>query len=569
MFQKFKKSFAKAALVALAIQMAVMLAPTGAHADASSVNLLTNMNSVQFVTGQDTDFYFNVSNPGTVAYTGNTALILSGDQTMNIGTHKQYNPVAKAWEDLTVTFDGTDTILSDTAVELTAGYSVTTDYRLSFIKPQDYTFSYFGAGTSTEGDSFSLTGLSYIKTSVEAAMITSTLPTVVGMGVDVPFTATLDNTFGSSHTVDANLLIKDALVADITKLTVDGSNILPSLTQTGSDVVATFPGAITAGTVYTYNFVINFATEKVYGFELTVVDAATEIAKTVGSVSVDGTGPTVTFLATSPTNLKVIPVTVVFSEAVTGLELTDIVVGNGTAQNLSGSGVQYKFEVVPSGTAVEQNITLDLAAGAVIDLVGNPNIASSRFVINYDAFAPAAVKDLAATVNENGSVVLTWTNPADSYTGLQVKRDGVFLTTLPVGTTTFTDTSAVRGQTYSYTVTAFDAAGNVSEIAPISVTVPELKVAAVVSDSTNYVPVDTTVKDRGTITSADNSADTKGDEKKKEEGLPFWAIMLLVILAAVGGYLIYNQKPVAPVVAPVAKKATNEAPKKITPKKKK
>ncbi len=82
-------------------------------------------------------------------------------------------------------------------------------------------------------------------------------------------------------------------------------------------------------------------------------------------------------------------------------------------------------------------------------------------IVTSDTTAPSAPTGLVATGGA-GQVALSWTAATDNVgvTRYNVIRDGV-----PVGTatgTTFTDSSVVAGSSYSYTVTAQDAAGNVS-----------------------------------------------------------------------------------------------------------
>jgi hypothetical protein len=60
--------------------------------------------------------------------------------------------------------------------------------------------------------------------------------------------------------------------------------------------------------------------------------------------------------------------------------------------------------------------------------------------------------------------------------GYRVYRDGALMTT--VTGTSWTDTAVTPGSTYSYTVTAFDAAGNAAPSAAVSATVPAAQPAA-------------------------------------------------------------------------------------------
>jgi hypothetical protein len=91
-----------------------------------------------------------------------------------------------------------------------------------------------------------------------------------------------------------------------------------------------------------------------------------------------------------------------------------------------------------------------------------------------DTEAPSTPTDLAAIpAGTSLKVDLTWSASTDNVgvTGYRVWRDGT-----PLGdttTTNFADPTVQAEQTYSYTVAAFDAAGNTSAASnPVSVTVP-------------------------------------------------------------------------------------------------
>jgi len=81
-----------------------------------------------------------------------------------------------------------------------------------------------------------------------------------------------------------------------------------------------------------------------------------------------------------------------------------------------------------------------------------------------DVVAPSAPENLHSMGATETSVKLMWNAATDNVvvTGYQVSRDGVV-----VGTTsalTLTDTGLLPGTTYSYTVRAIDATGNVSAV---------------------------------------------------------------------------------------------------------
>jgi FG-GAP-like repeat len=80
----------------------------------------------------------------------------------------------------------------------------------------------------------------------------------------------------------------------------------------------------------------------------------------------------------------------------------------------------------------------------------------------YDIGPPTVPTGLSATGTATPSVVLNWTASTDNVgvTGYTIYRGGTKLTTVGGSTLTYTDTTVARLTTYSYTVDAFDAAGN-------------------------------------------------------------------------------------------------------------
>ena len=101
------------------------------------------------------------------------------------------------------------------------------------------------------------------------------------------------------------------------------------------------------------------------------------------NVLVDTDAPTVeiTSSESSPTDNANISVAVNFSENVTGFDLTDLTISNGTASNLTGSGASYSFTLSPTAAGT---VTVDMNAGVVTDIATNGNTAASQFSIDYD-----------------------------------------------------------------------------------------------------------------------------------------------------------------------------------------
>ena len=67
-------------------------------------------------------------------------------------------------------------------------------------------------------------------------------------------------------------------------------------------------------------------------------------------------------------------ITVAFSEPVTGFELEDLVVGNGSASELQGNNASYMATITPAASGT---VTVAIAAGAARDAGGNPSAAAA------------------------------------------------------------------------------------------------------------------------------------------------------------------------------------------------
>ncbi len=90
-----------------------------------------------------------------------------------------------------------------------------------------------------------------------------------------------------------------------------------------------------------------------------------------------------------------------------------------------------------------------------------------------DTSPPTAPANLTATASSPGQVDLSWGASTDNtgVTGYKVYRDGMYIGS--TATTAYSDTTVQAGTTYSYTVYAFDAAGNLSAASsPATVTTP-------------------------------------------------------------------------------------------------
>ena len=146
-----------------------------------------------------------------------------------------------------------------------------------------------------------------------------------------------------------------------------------------------------------------------------VADDAGNTNTAVPQVTVvsDTTAPTATITAPNgPTNDDPIQFSVIFSESVTGLELADIVVENGTASNLQGSGTTYTFDVAPTADGA---VNVSIIANAASDAAGNGNPAAGPATVQSDQTNPQV------TVNNTAAGAITGTSTdASGVAGVEI-----------------------------------------------------------------------------------------------------------------------------------------------------
>jgi hypothetical protein len=171
--------------------------------------------------------------------------------------------------------------------------------------------------------------------------------------------------------------------------------------------------------------------------------------------TVDKTAPgvTMTSSAPNPTNSAPIPVTVTFSEPVTGFTAGDIAVSNGSVSNFAGGGASYTFDLTP---AANGPVTATIAANVAVDAAGNGNTAAS-FSRTYDTTAPGVTAITRADPNPTNAAsvnfIVTFT---EAVTGVGVADFALTLT----GGISGASVTGVSGSGAVYTVTVSTGTGN-------------------------------------------------------------------------------------------------------------
>ncbi|QJE97053.1 fibronectin type III domain-containing protein [Luteolibacter luteus] len=166
-------------------------------------------------------------------------------------------------------------------------------------------------------------------------------------------------------------------------------------------------------------------------------------------------------------------VTVVFDMDVTDFTPSDLQVTGGTVSSLRGSGYYYVASISPASGAA--NVSVSVPAN-VVNPQGKGSFASGMVPVTIitDTTAPSDPTGLVATPTLL-SVGLSWDASTDdvAVTGYQIRRGATLLATVPG--TSYTDSGLDYNTPYTYSVTAVDAAGNVSGAIQISTaTLPDL-----------------------------------------------------------------------------------------------
>ncbi|MCM8749281.1 hypothetical protein NET02_08995 [Thermomicrobiaceae bacterium CFH 74404] len=149
------------------------------------------------------------------------------------------------------------------------------------------------------------------------------------------------------------------------------------------------------------------------------------------------------------------------------------------------STFQCKLDTGTSEACTSPRTYTGLTAGShtftvvATDPAGNidPSPATHTWEITApsDTQAPTVPANLSATATSSTRIDLRWDPSTDNIgvAGYTVYRDGVQLATVDGSTTTYADTTVTAGTSYTYTVDAFDAAGNHSaQSTPATATTP-------------------------------------------------------------------------------------------------
>ena len=185
-------------------------------------------------------------------------------------------------------------------------------------------------------------------------------------------------------------------------------------------------------------------------------------ASNILALSYDSVAPTVALSSsiTSPTNVSPIPVTMTFSEPVSGMGLGSFSLTNGTVANLStDDDTTFTFDLTPNG---EGAVRVSVPLGSAADAAGNNNRVSNTLATTYDSVAPVITEVTpvpSSTRSFTPSVTISTTeNGSVAYSG----SCSAATTDLVAGSNTITLNSLPNGTYEDCALVVTDAAGNAS-----------------------------------------------------------------------------------------------------------
>lgn len=218
-----------------------------------------------------------------------------------------------------------------------------------------------------------------------------------------------------------------------------------------------------------------------YEYAVDAVDAAGNRSVRSGPVTVTVPGPDIT-PPTVPGGLTATP----SPDAVT-------LTWSASADNVGVTGYEVLRDGAPLGTVTDTAYT-DSAVPAnephswtvrAVDAASNASAEAGPVTATRDTLAPTTPSNLRLTGVAPGAVSLAWDSSIDNVgvVRYQVLRDGEVLASVSSGTAFVDDTVASTRTSHTYTVTAVDAAGNVSPPSePVTVTTADASPPTVPGD---------------------------------------------------------------------------------------
>ncbi|MEQ9305737.1 MAG: Ig-like domain-containing protein, partial [Marinoscillum sp.] len=209
---------------------------------------------------------------------------------------------------------------------------------------------------------------------------------------------------------------------------VGGNSYEATYTVLSSDV----DGALT----FTIDFVDDAGNG---GIQVTSVDDGS-------SVEVDKVKPVVTFSNSleNPTNEDPFDITATFDEQITGLTTDDFTITNGAVVSITDANPVFTVRVNPTN-GTDENVSVVLNAGAVIDDAGNANNVSSTYNVAFDDVPPVPSLDTLYLVGRTVTMDISLDEVGNLYYAV-LPNGGSITNTELMDTSTYSGTVIYYGK---------------------------------------------------------------------------------------------------------------------------
>ncbi|NDB19081.1 MAG: cadherin repeat domain-containing protein, partial [Actinobacteria bacterium] len=301
--------------------------------------------------------------------------------------------------------------------------------------------------------------------------------------VGYSFKAYAINSEGTSYSPVATFTPQDSVVT-LSALTLSAGTLTPTFTSgTASYTGGTGTNTLTFSyTPQSAQSTADLATAATNALSGTIQDLAGNAVvasgfngvNPAGVVAVDTLAPTVTITDSDPNTVNIadgtVTFTFTFSEAVTGFATGNVAIGNGTKGTFTAvSSTVYTLVVTPTAGS-SGDITVGVSTTGVIDAAGNQATAPAQYTQAFDTLAPVFTSGSSASVLENvasGTVVYT-ASVGEAGIAYSLKAGVGDVSSFAINSSTGQVSIGASPNfeakaSYSFTVVATDAAGNVSE----------------------------------------------------------------------------------------------------------
>jgi chitodextrinase len=314
-----------------------------------------------------------------------------------------------------------------------------------------------------------LAGTSLVTSYTNAALTASTTYTFTVAAYDAAGNVSVPSGAVQATTSAAPDTTPPAVPTNLSVTGTTSSTVSLSWTSSTDNVGVTgyniYRGGVLAGTSVVASYTnTGLAPSTTYSFTVAAFDAARNVS--AQTAAIPATTPAVpdTTPPTMPTNLSVTgttasTVSLSWTPSTDNVAVTGYKIYQGGVLAGTSAVSSYTIAALAPSTTYSYTVAAYDAAGNV----GAPSAAvQATTLVAADTTPPSVPTNLSVTGTTTSSVSLSWTPATDNVgvTGYNIYRGGVQVDTSPV--TSYTNTALAASTPYSFTVAAFDAAGNVS-----------------------------------------------------------------------------------------------------------